>query len=356
MSFGPGVRLGPYEIVSPAGAGGMGEVYRARDTRLDRTVAIKVLPPDLTNDPAARQRLEREARAVAALSHPHICTLHDIGHQHETDFLVMEFLDGETLAARLARAKLPLDQALHYGIQIADALAAAHKAGIVHRDLKPGNVMLTKSGAKLLDFGLAKPREQALVTGQTATAWSEPLTGYGTILGTLQYMAPEQLEGKEADARSDIFALGALTYEMVTGRRAFDAGTQPSTIAKILEMNPPAPSTLAPVCPPALDRSIQRCLAKESDNRWQSARDVLLELQWIAADQARGAAAAPRGSRWTAWLPWSVVAVAVIGAIAAWAWRPSPADSLQPAARFDVPLPTGMLPQTEWLGPPRSLA
>ncbi len=352
MSFGPGVRLGPYEIVSPAGAGGMGEVYRARDTRLDRTVAIKVLPPDLTNDPAARQRLEREARAVAALSHPHICTLHDIGHQHETDFLVMEFLDGETLAARLARAKLPLDQALHYGIQIADALAAAHKAGIVHRDLKPGNVMLTKSGAKLLDFGLAKPREQALVTGQTATAWSEPLTGYGTILGTLQYMAPEQLEGKEADARSDIFALGALTYEMVTGRRAFDAGTQPSTIAKILEMNPPAPSTLAPVCPPALDRLIQRCLAKESDNRWQSARDVLLELQWIAADQARGAAAAPRGSRRTAWLPWSVAAVAVVGAIAAWAWRPSPAERLQPAARFDIPLPSGMLPQTEWLGPP----
>ena len=174
MALAPGSRLGPYEIVSPAGAGGMGEVYRARDTRLDRTVALKVLPPDLTNDPAARQRFEREARAVAALSHPHICTLHDIGRQEGMDFLVMEYLAGETLAARLARGKLPLDQALQYGIQIADALAAAHKAGIIHRDLKPGNVMITKGGAKLLDFGLAKPREQAIVSGQTATAWPSP--------------------------------------------------------------------------------------------------------------------------------------------------------------------------------------
>ena len=196
MALSPGARLGPYEIVSPAGAGGMGEVYRARDTRLDRTVAIKVLPPDLTSDPAARQRFEREARAVAALSHPHICPLFDIGQQDGTDFLVMEYLDGETLAARLARGKLPLDQALQYGIQIADALAAAHKAGIIHRDLKPGNVMITKAGAKLLDFGLAKPREQAVVNGQTATRLAEPLTGHGTILGTLQYMAPGAAGGE----------------------------------------------------------------------------------------------------------------------------------------------------------------
>src|SRR6187431_1648116 len=205
MALQPGVRLGPYEIVSAAGAGGMGEVYRARDTRLDRTVALKVLPPDLTSDSAARQRFEREARAVAALSHPHICTLHDIGHQDGTDYLVMEYLDGETLAARLTRGKLPVDQALQYGIQIADALAAAHKAGIVHRDLKPGNVMLTKSGAKLLDFGLAKTSVQIAGPGVTQLATQRPLTGAGTLLGTLQYMAPEQLQGATADARADVF-------------------------------------------------------------------------------------------------------------------------------------------------------
>jgi serine/threonine protein kinase len=195
MALEPGARLGPYEIVGPAGAGGMGEVYRARDTRLDRTVAIKVLPPDLTNDSAARQRFEREARAVAALSHPHICTLHDIGHQDGTDYLVMEYLDGETLAARLARGKLPVDQALQYGIQIADALAAAHKAGIVHRDLKPGNVMLTKSGAKLLDFGLAKPPAVGAAVGQSQAATLNPVTGAGVIVGTLQYMAPRAARG-----------------------------------------------------------------------------------------------------------------------------------------------------------------
>src|SRR6188472_2050268 len=217
MSFSPGVRLGPYEIIGPAGAGGMGEVYRARDTRLDRTVALKVLPPDLTSDPAARQRLEREARAVAALSHPHICTLHDIGQQDGIDFLVMEYLDGETLAARIARGKLPLDQALQYGIQIADALAAAHRAGIVHRDLKPGNVMLTKSGAKLLDFGLAKIATAGAVaanpvTMATMTSPAAPLTAQGTILGTFQYMAPEQIEGEEAGTRADLFAFGAVLF------------------------------------------------------------------------------------------------------------------------------------------------
>jgi serine/threonine protein kinase len=220
MALRPGARLGPYEIVSPAGAGGMGEVYRARDTRLDRTVALKVLPSDLTNDAAARQRFEREARAVAALSHPHICTLHDIGQHDGTDFLVMEYLDGETLAARLARGKLPLDQALHYGIQIADALAAAHKAGIVHRDLKPGNIMLTKSGAKLMDFGLAKPHAHAVVSGQTMTTAADSLTAQGTILGSLHYMAPEQLQGAEADTRTDVFGFGCVLYEMLSGRCA----------------------------------------------------------------------------------------------------------------------------------------
>src|SRR5215203_6169894 len=240
MSLSPGARLGPYEIVSPAGAGGMGEVYRARDTRLDRTVALKVLPPDLTNDPAARQRFEREARAVAALSHPHICTLHDIGQQDGTDFLVMEYLDGETLAARLARGKLPLDQALQYGIQIADALAAAHKAGIVHRDLKPGNIMLTKSGAKLLDFGLAKPGVQIAASGITQLVTEGPLTAAGTLLGTLHYMAPEQLQGAEADTRTDVFGFGCVLYEMITGRRAFGGDTPASVIAAVLE-HAPAP-------------------------------------------------------------------------------------------------------------------
>ena len=286
MALEPGSRLGPYEIVSPAGAGGMGEVYRARDTRLDRTVALKVLPPDLTNDPAARQRFEREARAVAALSHPHICPLYDIGQQDGTDFLVMEYLDGETLAARLARGKLPLDQALQYGIQIADALAAAHKAGIVHRDLKPGNVMLTKSGAKLLDFGLAKPREQALVSGQTVTS-AEPLTTKGTILGTLQYMAPEQLEGREADARADIFSFGAMIFEMLSGRRAFEGQTQASLVAAILKEQPPPVSALHAAAPDALDHIVSACLVKDREARWQSARDLEIELRWLADGSAR---------------------------------------------------------------------
>jgi serine/threonine protein kinase len=284
MSLEPGARLGPYEIVSPAGAGGMGEVYRARDTRLDRTVALKVLPPDLTNDAAARQRFEREARAVAALSHPHICTLHDIGQQDGTDFLVMEYLDGETLAARLARGKLPLDQALHYGIQIADALAAAHKAGIVHRDLKPGNVMLTKAGAKLLDFGLAKPREQAVVGGQTVTS-AEPLTSKGTIVGTLQYMAPEQLEGHEADARTDIFAFGSIVYEMTGGRKAFEATSDATLIGAILRDEPPPVSAVQPLASRALDRLVRVCLAKDPDERWQSAGDLKRELTWIREEQ-----------------------------------------------------------------------
>ena len=280
-----GARLGPYEIVSPAGAGGMGEVYRARDTRLDRTVALKVLPSDLTNDAAARQRFEREARAVAALSHPHICTLHDIGQQDGKDFLVMEFLDGETLAVRLARGKLPLDQALHCGIQIADALAAAHRAGIIHRDLKPGNVMLTKAGAKLLDFGLAKPREQAIVNGQTATTLAAPLTGHGTILGTLQYMAPEQLQGTEADARTDIFAFGSIVYEMTAGRKAFEATSDATLIGAILRDEPPPLSAVQPLASRALDRLVRTCLAKDPDERWQSAGDLKRELAWIREEQ-----------------------------------------------------------------------
>jgi serine/threonine protein kinase/Tol biopolymer transport system component len=281
MPLEAGARFGPFEIVSPAGAGGMGEVYRARDTRLDRTVAIKVLPPDLTSDPAARQRFEREARAVAALSHAHICTLHDIGQQDGTDFLVLEYLEGQTLAARLTRGKLPLDQALQYGIQIADALAAAHRAGIIHRDLKPGNVMITRAGAKLLDFGLAKPRTQAIVSGQTVTS-AEPLTSKGMVLGTLQYMAPEQLEGKEADARSDIFAFGAVLYEMATGQRALTGPSHVGLIAATRDRDPAPVSGLRPVLPAGLDHAVQKCLASDPEHRWQHAADLRDELQWIA--------------------------------------------------------------------------
>ncbi len=231
MSLSPGTRLGPYEIISPLGAGGMGEVYRGKDTRLDRTVAIKVLPAHLAGEPERRQRFEREARAVSSLSHPHICTLHDVGHQDGVDFLVMEYLEGETLAERLARGALPTDQVLRYGVEIADALDKAHRHGVVHRDLKPGNIMLTKSGAKLLDFGLAKLKETEsgqVLAGLSAlpTEGGRGLTAEGTILGTFQYMAPEQLEGKEADARADIFAFGVVVYEMATGRKAFEGKSQ----------------------------------------------------------------------------------------------------------------------------------
>ena len=280
-----GKRLGPYEILSAIGAGGMGEVYRARDTRLDRIVAIKVLPAHLADRAELRERFEREARTVASLNHPHICTLYDIGHQDGTDFLVMEYLEGETLAQRLLKGALPLDQVLQYAIEIADALDKAHRKGITHRDLKPGNIMLTKSGTKLLDFGLAKLKQEVVPANvqlsQLPTA-NEPLTAQGMIVGTLQYMAPEQLEGKEVDARTDIFAFGAVVYEMATGKKAFEGKSQASLIAKILETDPPPISSLQPMTPPALDRVVKKCLAKEPDQRWQTASDLCEELKWIA--------------------------------------------------------------------------
>ncbi|MEO6324862.1 MAG: serine/threonine-protein kinase, partial [Thermoanaerobaculia bacterium] len=255
MTLSAGARLGPYEIGSPLGAGGMGEVYKAKDTRLDRAVAIKVLPSHLSSDPDLRARFEREARVVSSLNHPHICTLHDIGHQDGVDFLVMEFLDGETLSDRLIKGALPLEQALRFGIQIADALDRAHRAGVVHRDLKPGNVILTKSGAKLLDFGLAKALGSASAPGLSRLATeAKPLTEKGTLLGTVQYMAPEQLEGQEADARSDLFAFGSLLYEMVTGKRAFLGASQASLIGAILRDEPAPIGTLQPLTPPALER------------------------------------------------------------------------------------------------------
>ena len=235
----------------------------------------KFLPAHLADRAELRERFEREARTIASLNHPHICTLYDIGHQDGIDFLVMEYLEGETLAQRLLKGPLPLEQVLQYAIEIADALDKAHRKGVTHRDLKPGNIMLTKSGTKLLDFGLAKLKQEVapanVPLSELPTA-NDPLTAQGTILGTLQYMAPEQLEGKEVDARTDIFAFGAVVYEMATGKRAFEGKSQASVIAAILEDDPPPMSSLQPMTPPALDRVVKKCLAKEPDERWQTAQ------------------------------------------------------------------------------------
>ncbi|HYN06359.1 MAG TPA: protein kinase [Vicinamibacterales bacterium] len=283
-----GDRLGVYQIQSLVGAGGMGEVYKARDSRLDRTVAIKVLPAHMGADQRARERFEREARAVAALSHPHICTLHDIGHQEGIDFLVLEHLNGQTLAERLAKGPLPLEQALDIAIQIASALDSAHRAGIVHRDLKPANVFLVRNGgasasptAKLLDFGLAKGQDPVLAAGSSKLGSTPELTTPGAILGTVQYMAPEQLEGHGADTRTDIFAFGVVLYEMIAGRRPFEGGSQASVIAAILEHEPASLSSLRPHTPPTLDRIVSTCLAKNPDDRWQTARDLRRALTWL---------------------------------------------------------------------------
>ena len=293
MALAPGTRLGPYEVLSALGAGGMGEVYKATDIRLSRTVAIKVLPEHVASNPDLKQRFEREAKTLAALSHPHICPIHDVGNQNGIDFLVMEYLDGETLEQRLKKGALPLDQALQIGIQIAEALAVAHRAGIVHRDLKPGNIMLTKSGAKLLDFGLAKAGAPPVAGSLSMLPTTPPnLTAQGTILGTFQYMAPEQLEGQEADARTDIFAFGAVLYEMVTGKKAFEGKSQASLIHSIMGVDPPPMYSLQPLTPPVLEHVVHCCLAKDADDRWQSASDVMRELKWIVETDAQLSTAA----------------------------------------------------------------
>jgi len=311
MSLVPGARLGPYEIVAPLGAGGMGEVYRAKDVRLERTVAIKVLPADLSASPQSRQRFEREAKTISQLSHPHICALHDVGREGEIDYLVMEYLEGETLADRLLQGSMPLEQTLRYGVQIADALEKAHRQGIVHRDLKPANVMITKSGVKLLDFGLAKTFERSLdatgreqtaaaqhpMAGRNLTALPTALTQEGTILGTFQYMAPEQVQGKEADARTDIFALGCLLYEMATGKKAFSGTTQASLISSILRDEPLPISRVQPMSPAALDHVVQKALAKDPEDRWQNAADLGGELKWFAESGSRAGVPAPAVSR-----------------------------------------------------------
>jgi serine/threonine protein kinase len=326
MALTPRTKLGPYEIQSPLGAGGMGEVYRARDTQLDRTVAIKILPAHLSCDPEAKQRFDREARTISSLSHPNICHLYDVGEQDGASFLVMEFLEGETLADRLHKGPLPVEQVLKCGIEICDGLEKAHKSGVIHRDLKPGNIMLTKSGAKLLDFGLAKPvlatRPPSSGLTQTMISSQNPLTTEGTIVGTFQYMAPEQLEGHEADARSDIFALGAVLYEMVTGKRAFEGKTTASTIAAILAANPPALSTVQPLSPPSLEATVQNCLAKDPDERLQTAHDVKLQLKWMQdASSSRMPAVSrlqPRPWNIAGWMVAGLLLLLLLGAAAWW--------------------------------------
>ncbi len=294
MALSRGTKLGPYEIVAPLGAGGMGEVYRARDTRLQRTVAIKILPAHFSSDPVRKQRFEREAKIISSLNHPHICVLHDVGRQDDTDFLVMEYLEGETLAARLHKGSLPIGQVLKYGLQMADALDKAHRRGVVHRDLKPGNIMLTKEGAKLLDFGLAKvtaplatqaAMAAAAGTTMTGTAHSSTsVTETGMIMGTFQYMSPEQAEGHEVDSRSDIFSLGAVFYEMVTARAPFSGKDRFAVTAAVLGKEPEPIATLRPSTPPALDRAIRTCLAKDPEDRWQTAHDLALELRMDRRD------------------------------------------------------------------------
>jgi serine/threonine protein kinase/Tol biopolymer transport system component len=359
MPLNPGVRLGPYEIVSAIGAGGMGEVYKARDTRLDRTVAIKVLPSSVGDDPARRQRLEREARAVSSLDHPHICALYDVGRERiadpgtpgparDIDYLVMQYLEGETLATRLERGALPVDEALRTGAQIADALAAAHRRGIVHRDLKPGNVMLTRAGARLLDFGLAKSATSVagLPTASAANDMTRaaPLTSERTIVGTLQYMAPEQLEGKEVDARTDIFALGAVLYEMVAGQRAFAGDSSATLIAAILTAQPRPLTGIAPLAPAALSRVTERCMAKDPEDRWQSSGDLAFELRSLQAPSVESVAApvpAHARRRYAALIPWGIAALAVVLAFAVPRLTSTRTSSGAPDIRLSVLPPVG---------------
>jgi eukaryotic-like serine/threonine-protein kinase len=350
MTLSPGTRLGPYELVAPVGAGGMGEVYRARDTRLDRTVAVKVLPAHLSSSAESRQRFEREAKTISQLSHPHICALYDVGNQDGVEFLVMEYLEGETLSDRLLKGPLVFDQVLRYGIEIADALDKAHRQGIVHRDLKPGNVMITKSGVKLLDFGLAKAILPEPSRGASLTALPTALTQEGTILGTFQYMAPEQLEGKDADARTDIFAFGTVLYEMATGQKAFSGKTQASLIAAIIERVPPPISTISPMTPPAFDRVVKTCLEKDPEDRWQTAHDVMLELKWVAeGGSAAGLPVSVVAGRSTreklAWVAALLFLLSTVALTIAYLRRPASALRARPL-RLEVAAP----PNTDFAG------
>ena len=315
-----GKTLSHYKIIEKLGAGGQGEVYLAEDSRLDRKVALKILPQHLADRADLRERFEREARAVSSLNHPHICTLYDIGEQDGIHYLVMEHLEGETLAARLEKGALPLEQTLQYAIQIADALDKAHRQGVVHRDLKPGNIMLVKSGAKLLDFGLAKLQAQETPTNLSALPTEQAsLTAEGTILGTLQYMAPEQLEGKEADSRTDIFAFGAVVYEMATGQKAFEGQSQASLIAAIMGQEPRPMSDLQPMTPSTLDWVVKRCLAKEPDERWQTAADLMAEVKWLVekGEQAGIPAPVSRHRKNREHFAWGLAGIGLLTAVVA---------------------------------------
>lgn len=336
MSLEPGKTLGPYEIIEKTGAGGMGEVFKAKDTRLERTVAIKILPATVALNPDFKQRFEREAKTISSLNHPNICTLYDIGNEDGLDYLVMEYLEGETLSERIKRGAVPMDELLAIAGQVADALDKAHGQGLVHRDLKPANVMLTATGAKLLDFGLAKLQiSDGQVEGISAITQTTPLTGAGTIVGTLQYMAPEQLEGKEADSRSDIFAFGTLLYEMATGQRAFEGQSQASLIAGILEREPVSVASINPMTPPAFERLVKKCLNKNPESRWQSARDLADEIRWISQSGSQVGiplhVAARRKLKFRlAWLLSIVTTVLAVGFAALWFTREIPeADTLR---------------------------
>jgi serine/threonine protein kinase/Tol biopolymer transport system component len=368
MPLTTGTKLGPYEIQAPLGAGGMGEVYRALDTRLDRAVAVKVLASHLSSSPELKQRMEREGRAISSLNHPHICQLYDIGSQNGTDYLVMEFLEGETLAERLRKGAMPLAEILKIGIAVAEALAVAHRNGIVHRDLKPGNIMLTPGGAKLMDFGLAKPLGVQVASGSgsappsfTAAATMSgpsplsPLTTAGSIIGTIQYMSPEQIEGKEADARSDIFAFGTVLYEMVAGKRPFSGKSQISLASSILESDPAPISAVKPQTPPAFEHVVTTCLQKNPEERYQTAHDIKLELQWIAADKSSSAAApvtpSPRSRERLGWAAALVAAMVLTAAAAVFFYHPvQSAHSIR--AVIDPPEKTTLNLTGDAAGPP----
>lgn len=348
MTLAAGFRLGPYEILSPIGAGGMGEVYRANDTRLSRAVAVKVLPSHIVPTPEARQRFEREARTISQLSHPNVCALYDVGRTGDTEYLVMELIEGETLSLRLAHGALPLEQVMRFGAEIASALQAAHGKGIVHRDLKPGNVMLTKTGVKLLDFGLARAFETPVVPSELTKAATvtviEDLTAEGMIVGTVPYMAPEQLRGGEVDARTDVFALGAVLYEMATGRRAFQGADQATLISAILTSEPPPISEVRPVSPAGLDLVVRTCIAKDPADRWQSTHDVELQLRGIPASGSTSrpnvASLPARPSPVATWLRTAAaLAAAAALAIVVWQMRRTPRPAQVGSVRFSIPPP-----------------
>ena len=346
MPLSNGTKLGPYEIVAPVGAGGMGEVYRAVDKRLDRTVAIKILPAQFSEKPAALERFQREARAISQLSHANICQLYDLGEQNGIHYIVMEFLEGETLGARLAKGRLPLELVLRYGAEVAEGLEQAHRMGVVHRDLKPGNIMITRTGAKLLDFGLAKtaqpamPQSSGLSPTMTSPNYSQPLTAEGTVIGTYQYMSPEQIEGREADARSDIFSFGAVLYEMATGRRAFEGKSQVTVASAILEKDPEPVSVHQPLAPPSLQHVIQGALMKDPDSRWQSAADVARQLRWISSVDSKSGASqriALPHPRWRERAWWGAALAALLGLVLWFAFFSRPHSRLIRASIMPPP-------------------